>query len=316
MRHTIVRVILISGTIILLSACSDEAVLEIVSASNEVVLSEDDYWTQERMQNAVEMSLPEISEEDISNFKYYSPKDQNQKLIEPSTVSDLNAANIDLIANGKVTEADVGKRPFWNAGKLFFTTPNGDSTCTAQFVGSGRVIMTAAHCVVDGDTGKWYKNFRFQRAYNSGGGQTVGWECGSVYKSWYTPTKTNYPYDYAFLYMSSKSGAGWMGFKTGTPYNDWTSVGYPKNFHCGSKMGVVNGSKGNIGTGVLEMLNNPMYKGASGGAWIGDLNSSSSTGNYAISLNSHTGTATSLWGPQFDTNTYNLLQHVKAKSCQ
>ena len=315
MNKTLIKLILICSSAILISACSNEPELEKTSLSND--LTEDNYWTEERIANATPMPMPEFSEEDISKFKYYPRKDQSQKTIEPSPGSGSNANDENLAADGTVTEANVKQRPFWNGGKLFFTTPDGDSSCTAQFVGSNRVLMTAAHCVMDGKTGKWYKNFRFQRAYNSGGGQTVGWECAAVYKAWYEPTKENKPYDYAFLYTNTNSGAGWMGFRTNLPYSSWTAIGYPKNFYCAKKMGRVTGSKGSTGTGVVEMDDNPMYKGASGGAWIGDLNSTSTSGNYAIGLNSYaTSNVTALWGPQFDSATYDLLKYVEAKSCK
>lgn len=313
MNKTINKLILLCSSAILISACTNEPELENTSLSNTA--TDDNYWTEERIANAVEMPIPELTDEDKAKFKYYPPKDQSEKVVEPSAGE--QGSEIALTADGTVTEANVKQRPFWNGGKLFFTTPDGDSSCTAQFVGSNRVLMTAAHCVMDGKTGKWYKNFNFRRAYNSGGGQNVGWECASVYKAWYDTGSENYPYDYAFLYTNTDSGAGWLGFRTGIPYSSWTAIGYPKNFYCAKKMGRVTGNKGTVGTGVIQMDDNPMYKGASGGAWIGDLNSASTSGNYAIGLNSYaTSDVTSLWGPQFDSATHSLLKHVEGKGCK
>lgn len=310
------KLLIICGAALLISACATETDMPNTSQSNTVGAS-DDYWTEERMANAVQMPLPELTQEDFSKFKYFPPKDQEAKVIEPFAGDNANASDAELTADGTVTQADVSTRPFWNGGKLFFTTPDGDASCTAQFVGSNRVLMTAAHCVMDATTGKWYTNFNFKRAYNNGGGQSVGWECMSVKSAWHDNNQANYPYDYAFIYTDTNSGAGWLGFRTGIPYSNWTSIGYPINFYCGKRMGRVSGSKGSTGTGVVQMNNNPMYKGASGGAWIGDLNTPSSSGNYAIGLNSYaTSDVTSLWGPIFDSVTYGLLKKVEGKGCK
>ena len=45
-------------------------------------------------------------------------------------------------------------------GRLYFDTPAGRSTCSGTVVGPN-IVLTAAHCVVDSDTGNFYRNWLF-----------------------------------------------------------------------------------------------------------------------------------------------------------
>jgi V8-like Glu-specific endopeptidase len=62
---------------------------------------------------------------------------------------------------------NVNSVPLEWAGKLFYSEPSGDYVCSGQFIGPN-VILTAAHCVRDPDSGDWYRNFEFQLQYNNG----------------------------------------------------------------------------------------------------------------------------------------------------
>ena len=70
-------------------------------------------------------------------------------------------------------------RPFRNTGKLLFRTAEGEITwCRAEFVGSERVLMTAAHCVYDFERRSLSTNFTFLQAYRDGSdSDRFGIEC-------------------------------------------------------------------------------------------------------------------------------------------
>lgn len=284
-----------------------------LSSSDKALKATEEYWTEERMKAAKPMPLPKISPEQFKKMKSMP----GTKDAPPGTFRSIEPYHPDSgMLQGTPTPANVGQRPYWNGGKFFFTKPGaGDYVCSAEFVGNNRVIMTAAHCVIDGSSGNWYTNFAFRRAYNNGGGQSVGWKCATVYTAYFTGGSANHAFDYAFLNTSNISGAGWLGFATGVPYASWTSIGYPVNYGSTQRMYQVVGTKGTVGS-TVQMIGNPMGGGSSGGAWIGDLTVPHVGGNYAIGLNSfhYTSTPNDEYSPLFNTSTYNLLTAVMAKT--
>lgn len=75
----------------------------------------------------------------------------------------------------------------------------------------------------------------------------------------------------------------------------------------------VEGSKGKVANGLVEMKDNPFGHGASGGAWIGELTIPHVGVNYAIGLNSHSNHGdNSLYSPYFDATTFNLFKRVES----
>lgn len=268
------------------------------------------YWTEERIKNAIPLPLPEITEEELQRLL------KNEGKATQPLVQSMEGSDARVETPGVPEKANVNERPFWNGGKLFFTKPDGkDYSCTAEFTGQNNIVLTAAHCVRNGETGAWYKNFNFRRAYNNGGGQSVGWNCASAYYMWYMPPY-NYKFDYAFIQTTSTSGAGWLGWKTQIPYTTWTAIGYPQNYGSNQYMYKVVGDKGPISGNVVQMNNNPMNYGASGGAWIAELTTPHVGGNYAVGVNSFIMPADpgKVWGPLFD-NDFAVLYN-KAVNCK
>ena len=62
---------------------------------------------------------------------------------------------------------DVNTVPLVFAGKMFFSKPDGDFMCSAQFI-SKNVLLTAAHCVRDDKSGDFWKNITFFLQYDKG----------------------------------------------------------------------------------------------------------------------------------------------------
>ncbi|ALR03994.1 hypothetical protein XFPR_04515 [Xylella fastidiosa] len=141
--------------------------------------SAENYWTEERRYAAKPKSIVPLGNE-VSKIKAETGLEsyiRNQKerteqlVIEPSTGMDWDDSFPILSSVKGVPEtADVSRYPFSNAGKTFFTDSKGDDFyCTAQFVGSNQVLMTASHCLME-DNGKWYRNIEF---YPRAGGNIV-----------------------------------------------------------------------------------------------------------------------------------------------
>lgn len=273
----------------------------------------ENYWTEERMENAKPIELPQLSQQEMEKLRQESGVQDNSteesQRIESSDAEAKTAAD----AAGQPSKANVKKRPYWNGGKFFGTDNNGNNfTGSAEFVGCNKVVMTAAHCVVNPTTCQQYTNLLFRRAYKKGGGQKVSITSVMLYKSWCNGAQGNFVWDYAFLATSTTSGAGWLGLQLGVPYSSWTSIGYPSNYGGGKEMYEVVGNMGTNSGGIVQMLNNPMTFGASGGAWIGALSSNPGNSNYAIGVNSFINSSTpgSIYSPLFTAQTSALYQNA------
>ncbi|MBW8299849.1 MAG: serine protease [Hydrogenophaga sp.] len=210
--------------------------------------------------------------------------------------------------------------PYWSAGRLTFRDDEGDlSTCSAQFVEDAAVILTAAHCVMNEENGKWFSDFVFERAYNDGEkAQTVGWRCVSLFDAFHDPDP-NFAYDYAFILADKTDDRAPLELAIGTPASTaLTAIGYPDNFGGSEFLYKVDGEWAEVVGGIVTMKGNPMRSGNSGGAWFTDFKVGDGAGeNRVISLNSHhlEGNDEDENGPLFTADTSRLLQHVADAKC-
>ena len=294
-----------------------------MSTTPDVLVHEEDesslqalveYWTEERMANAVPLPLPTISQEE---FKKLTEDGENLAPESSQSIDSSDDMEASFGANavdGIPTQANVNERPFWNGGKLFFSDDKGNNySGSAQFCAHNQMLLTAAHCVMNGTTGQWYKNFLFVRAYKHGCGQMVRVRALGV-KTWWSkpPVGENpYEYDYAWLITKEKSGAGWMGLHTHMPYPSFLSIGYPENYGGNQYMYRVDGTKGTISKKIVQMVGNPMKHGCSGGAWVkitGDK-------NWVVGLNSfyYPSQPGNLYGPYLDQVFFDLYTYMKNK---
>jgi V8-like Glu-specific endopeptidase len=186
-----------------------------------------------------------------------------------------------------ITQSDVwgthGQMPATTVGKLYFTTPQGNSECTASVVSSGNhdMIWTAGHCVTDGAR-NWYNNFQFVPDYHDGSWPLGGW----VWKSASTPTAyldgANSDYDLAAISLWPQGSTkvadvtGYQGYKFNYGYNWYVyEFGYPYDTHP-ARSGI-NGQQlryciaGTWQAGNQEAIHCDQGHGASGGPWLDDL---------------------------------------------
>lgn len=261
----------------------------------------DQYWTKERMQEAVPIPLPSLTSDEFEAL-----------VLGPTTqVLQMTLPSGEGVPASAAYPVNVEQRPYWNAGKLFFTTDNGqDMMGSAAFVGTNRVVMTAGHCVRNKDNGNWYRNFLFIRG---GTGHWYGWSGQRVGLSrigcYYMWIGGNHKYDYSFCAAASDSGAGWLGLTTDIPYSAFTSLGYPSNYDSANSMYAADGNKASVSGGVVRMTGNPMGPGCSGGPWVGNLSHDyKPDANIACGLNSfrYNNDPDSMYGPYFDAETWHL----------
>jgi hypothetical protein len=266
--------------------------------------------TPESLRAVKPLPLPELSREAFERLlrRFIVMRHDSRDFVIPS-----GRAKTPDSPPGTPVQADVDENPFEDAGRLFTSA----GACSAAFVGSSNVLLTAAHCVRNGKSGDWFWSFRFYRAYANGGGQGVSTTCICTWSDWPNQTGGDHAFDYAFIQTNQPSETGWLGIQSGIPYPEWTSVGYPADYGNGLYMYKVLGWKGTIQRNIVQMRGNPMGVGISGGPWIGHLTTSGTGGNYAIGVNSFRpiDEPNNVYGPYFDSSVTELYQYV-ANGCK
>ena len=204
---------------------------------------------------------------------------------------------------------------FPTVGRLYILNGTEWQHGTAQFVGSPDVILTAAHCVFDTWSGRFFDDALFYANY-ADGHYTSGhrWQCAAVYNGW---AQGDWYYDFAFIKLRTPSpGTTLLGLQPNSGREPMTSVGYPENYDGGRSAFYVNGPIGPVPVavsgeypGILIMQQNDFQGGSSGGAWVYD--------QYAESINSFRIPGckfeTTMCGPQFGPSTQKLYQYVNNK---
>ncbi len=219
---------------------------------------------------------------------------------------------------------NVNSVPLDWAGKLFYSEPGGDYECSGQFI-RPNVILTAAHCVRDPDSGDWYKNFEFQLQYNNGSySHAYRPSCGATKQGWVQKSEDRYNYDYALLLTGESSATGHFGWSAQydvSAFNPVIRIGYPIGLLSGKVIQVDVGQLSRQSAGILELRHGDPadQRGSSGGAWVGNYSGSSAGDtNRVISVNSfHQKPVRNVeYGPYFDNAFTDLLQYIQTNPCR
>lgn len=206
---------------------------------------------------------------------------------------------------------DITTYPYTTFGKLTYRKGGKNWECSGEIVGEGDVLMTAAHCVFDEDTGQWATDFTFYRGYKDGSyAGAYGWKCAAMFSGW---AYGAWRKDYAFLKLRGLSPHK-LGLRPNSTATTFTSVGYPSNFDNGELLNSFTGTKGITFGGIIQMRGNPFGPGSSGGAWIVQ---ESPQLWYAVGLNSHgrSNYPNSMFGPAFDAQTVRLYEFTR-RGCE
>lgn len=254
----------------------------ISNSENEMVIFDDEevkqasaYWTEARMLDAkpTMVNLPAL----------------------PGFTSSLSES-------GEISRADVSQYPFNQGGKLFVRRGDRDSVASGQFCGDPALMLTAAHCVCDGSSGQYYEDLVFCKAYANGAYKIYPIRAVCIKKAWYP--NTQYQYDYSFI-ITQFPNTEYLNYKLQIPGEEITAIGYPLDYESGKYMQKVDGKKGGIDKGIVQMLSNPMEGGASGGAWLQN--------NTVVGLNSflRENHKNEVFGPYLDESFESLFQFAK-----
>ena len=271
-------------------------------------------WTPDAMGRASLAPRPNVNPD---NVRAAARDRAGPDLGEAGTTPAADLGDADAPKEQRASGNVLSKPLYW-AGKLFYRTPEGDYVCSGQFI-SPNVILTAAHCVRDSDTGEWYKDFIFALQYNAGRyGGIYSYDCVATKNGWVSPSFEKFLYDYALIRVDNPSRTGNFGTHWGWrgQYNDGVKIGYPGGVENGEIIQVERGPLAFV-DGVVQMKhgNAADQGGSSGGAWIGAFSDreGNNDGNYVISVESfgYVEEPGIDYGPYLDENFKDLWDYVE-----
>ena len=231
-----------------------------VAKTEAEVRTQAEYWTADRMANALPMPLPAAEPGSVHTLGAIGSKPEPAKMgpggaptlrmdvnQEPSTERFPLSQNESLNSEAARPETTPfsyafpynnyrtgvnNEYPYSTIGKIFFTIPQGASEKAGDYVCSGSVainshtVVTARHCMYDIATGKWYSNWTFYPGWNNGSNAALGggWKVDFAY-TW-TSNAPNWYWDIGFLAMHDVTGKG-CGGDTGKVIGNYTGwLGY------------------------------------------------------------------------------------------
>ena len=265
-----------------------------------------DYWTEERMRNAIPgdvLANKAMQRGNNSKAALNRPVEAGAPSTVEAAAPTLQAKQIQPLQ----TKANASESPVKHIGKVFFTLAGANYVCSGNSISSGNksTVSTAGHCVNEGP-GAFATKFTFVPAYLNGAAPYGKWTAKALYAPTQWSSAGNMQYDTGFAVMSTLNGQTLSDVvgASGLQFNaarglSYKSFGYPA-------AAPFNGEslKSCTGTATNDPYN-PSYLtqgipcnmtgGSSGGPWfIG----SSSTG-YQNSINSYGygSNSTTMYGP-------------------
>ena len=209
-----------------------EIISEQEDATYQMFDNSEEYWTKERMENAIPMDK-HVDKATESKSLTDSEANENQTNerpynTEPASPKYNNA--LDFSPNAVVPST---------TGKLFFYNPNDGNNyvCSASAVNNPNknLVSTAGHCMHEGSGGDFYTNIVFVPAYYEGNAPYGRWDVNwkVTFRGW--TDNGNYDYDQAFLTVFQNDGrnlvnvvgGNGLSFNYSQNQSDVRVTGYP-----------------------------------------------------------------------------------------
>ncbi|MCG8349863.1 MAG: hypothetical protein MI924_19020 [Chloroflexales bacterium] len=302
----------------------------VVSSLNDgVQVAAQHLWTAEEMMNAKEYPTPllaeDVAQDLLSDARAARPTGRLGQV--PAVLPQIDegaAVASDLAEPDAAIEAPItpdatevpsyGAFPYSAVGKLFFKQYGSSYVCSAAVI-KNRSIWTAGHCVHAGDgrSNGWSTDVVFVPQYRNGSAPVGQWTISQLWTTsgWYY--NENFDVDYAGGQVDDRNGraigsrTGILGFKYNQSYSaTYRAVGYPAaSPFDGQRMWYCNsGLKRTLsGNPSPFSINCNMTGGSSGGPWIRNFRSGSSSGANYLNGNTSFGISfypNELFSPYFD----------------
>ncbi|GAA2133909.1 peptidase [Arthrobacter humicola] len=166
-----------------------------------------DYWTAERMRNAVPGDV--LADKAMKRGKSSKSAAAPLEGAAPSTV-EAAAPTLQSKAQQSQTlqtKANASENPVPHIGKVFFTLGGTNYVCSGNSVSSGNksTVTTAGHCVNEGP-GAFATKFTFVPAYLNGAAPYGKWTAKALYAPTQWSSAGDMTYDTGFAVMSTLNG--------------------------------------------------------------------------------------------------------------
>ena len=248
------------------------------------------YWTPERKKAAIPAHRV----------------DSGANKADMSDMTTPDAANVAPTTDPK--QADMSKMPFITGGKLFFTLDGVDYVASGNIFMKNNLLLTAAHCVQDDNTGHLAENFVFERCYTGElSTEDFTFRTVALKENWYTEKDNKLDYAIAILNRDSTVEKPLQYKIENLTGRTVTASGYPTDIFDGAQMMYITGSVDERPDSWM-IRGGKLSNGASGGAWVLE------DGETVVGLNSFNGTTAKgvpyIGSPKFDTEFDKLYNYV------
>ncbi len=275
-----------------------------------------DYWTPERMKNAVSGEV--LATKALTRAQAavgladlpVSPEQLFPALGRAVTIEGQKATSTKA-PSAVDRKANAGEPPVSHIGKVFFTLGGVNYVCSGNSVTSANqsTVSTAGHCVNEGP-GAFASNFTFVPAYVDGAAPYGKWTAKALYTTSQWSSSGNMQYDTGFAVMNTLNGQKLSDVvgASGVQFNAPRGLAY-KSFGYPAASPFTGESPRSCSGTAADDPYNPQYNtqgipcnmtgGSSGGPWF--IGTSSSGYQNSVNSYGYGGNSTKMYGPYWGT---------------